>query len=265
MQNEKVVSTNSSVESAFALLKLFAGATEPIGLSDMARQLELPLSTTHRVVSSLCTGEFLTQPYAGGPYSPGLRVRELLNALYNRYPIRRHSMKALRSLSDASGQAAALYVLFGTHSLRIAGAQDRQQVHRPLLIGETRPLASSPSGRVILAHRPHPTDSHATMAPDEHAETADIRARGYLATAADALRSVTFPLVGANGEAFAAVAVEGATLEFSEPTARQIRAWQEIVNQLQESCIAHPEWTILPFGEGATEGIELPAGGGNHP
>ncbi|MFG1621769.1 IclR family transcriptional regulator [Kribbella sp. NPDC049227] len=243
LPRDEDASTNTSVENAFAVLNLFSAGTEALALSDIARLLDLPLSTAHRVVTTLCDAEFLSQQHAGGLYVTGLRVRELLNALYNRYPIRRRSARTLRELADATGQAAALYVPFGSHCLRIAGAQDRQQIHRPLLIGEALSLTSTPCGLVILAYAGPDQPEPAGAGP----RPAEIRSTGYLSTVTDGLRSVAFPLIDADGRAFAAIAVEGSTLEFREPARSKLSTWSRIVRRLQDQCREHPDWTATPF------------------
>lgn len=257
-ERTKPASANASVDNAFALLTLFAGTTEPIGLTELSRLLGLPLTTAHRVVTTLCDSEFLDQLYSGGPYVPGLRVQELLNAMYNRYPVRRRSTKVLRALADASGQAAVLYVRFGEHSLRIAGAQDRQQVHRPLLIGEALPMTDSPSGLVMLSYQA--TGQHR---PDVSGELGEqllqIGQAGFLSIASDGVRTVVYPLLDGRQEAFAALALEGATIEFARPTKRQIATWKSIVDDFQDQCTSHPEWTFTPFREADTRDLRLPS------
>jgi len=240
LPRDEEASTNTSVENAFAVLNLFSGGTEALALSDIARLLGLPLSTAHRIVTTLCDAEFLSQQHAGGLYVTGLRVRELLNALYNRYPIRRRAARTLRELAGTTGQAAALYVPFGAHCLRIAGAQDRQQIHRPLLIGEALSLTSTPCGMVLLANP-------GSGGQEPHRELAEIRRTGYLSTTTDGLRSVVFPLLDAEDRAFAVIAVEGSTLEFREPSRSKINGWSGIVRRLQDQCREHPDWTVTPF------------------
>ncbi|WP_329000095.1 helix-turn-helix domain-containing protein [Kribbella sp. NBC_00709] len=242
MPTDEEASTNTSVENAFAVLNLFSGGTEALALSDIARLLGLPLSTAHRIVTTLCDAEFLSQQHAGGLYVTGLRVRELLNALYNRYPIRRRAARTLRELAGTTGQAAALYVPFGAHCLRIAGAQDRQQIHRPLLIGEALSLRSTPCGLVLLAYA-----GSDDPAPEHQRELAEIRRTGHLSTTTDGLRSVVFPLLDAEDRAFAVIAVEGSTLEFKEPTRTKVNSWGGIVRRLQDQCREHPDWTMTPF------------------
>src|SRR4051812_6680700 len=257
-QRAKPAAANASVDNAFALLTLFAGTTEPIGLTELSRLLDLPLTTAHRVVTTLCDTEFLEQLYSGGPYVPGLRVQELLNAMYNRYPVRRRSTKVLRALADASGQAAVLYVRFGEHSLRIAGAQDRQQVHRPLLIGEALPMIDSPSGLVMLAYQA--TGQHRPDVSGELGEQLlEIGRAGFLSIASGGVRTVVYPLLDGRQEAFAALALEGAMIEFAKPTRRQIATWKSIVDGFQDQCTSHPEWTFTPFRQADTRDLRLPS------
>lgn len=248
---------NSSTDSAFAVLRLFASATGPLGVTDIARSIGLPLSTTHRVVSTLIDTEYLERHRHGSEYQPGLRVRELLLSMHARFPLRAAATPMLRQLASESGQAAVLQARFGHRSLRVCGISDHQIVHRPLLIGQAEALHESPGGRVILAFQPlafraeyltrigQPTDVLT-------AELASVRAEAVLQHVKAGLRSIAFP-VRVGGGAVGAIVLEGSPLTFGPPGARRIARWRDAVARLEEFAATHADVLSGPFA--ATLGL----------
>lgn len=248
---------NASVEHAFAVLRLLATADSPIGVADIGRQLGLSLTTTHRVVTTLCEADYVSQQGEGGKYQAGIRVRELLMTLYRRYPIRAAATPAMRELARLTGQAATLTVRFGDRALRIAGVQDHQYVHRPLLIGEMTPLGIGAASRSILAGQDERTVSAQLTALRGILKASEIKALrtelkrahevGYVLTDSDGLTVVALPLDNPLGTTIAAISLEGATVQFRPPRPQQLRKLQAVVARLQRDCLEAPETLSGPF------------------
>lgn len=248
---------NTSVEHAFAILRLLATADAAIGVADIARELGLSLTTTHRVLTTLCEADYVSQQREGGKYETGIRVREVLMTLYHRYPLRSAATSTMRELARLSEQAATLTVRFGDRALRIAGVRDHQYVHRPLLIGEMTPLHVGPASRVILAGQPTAAVKAYVAARTRElgarhsrmlrAELDQIRLDGHLLDQSDGLTTVAFPLTNADGMAVAAVALEGATVQFRAPSGPRLRRWARVVAELQQECLAAPDTLVGPF------------------
>ena len=248
---------NASVENAFAVIRLLAMADAPIGVADIARQLGMSLTTTHRVVTTLCEADFVSQRGEGGKYEPGLRVRELMMALYRRYPIRSAATPTMRELARLSGQAATLTVRFGNLALRIAGVQDHKYVHRPLLIGEATPLGVGAAALAILAGQDENArksilaalrgriDADTRKRIPTEIETA--RAARYVTQESDGLTVVAFPVCNLDRIAVAAIALEGASVQFRTPRAYEIKKMLAVVARFQARCDARPELLSGPF------------------
>lgn len=244
---------NSSTDSAFAVLRLFASAPGPLSVTEIARSIGLPLSTTHRVVSTLTDTEYLERHRRSGEYQPGLRVRELLSSMHARFPLRAASTPTLRQLASESRQAAVLQVRFGDRSLRVCGISDHQIVHRPLLIGQAEALHQSPGGRVILAFQPPGFRADYLARLDKPVrglttELATVRSAAVLEHVEAGLRSIAFP-VRVGGGAVGAIVLEGSPLTFGPPEARLITRWRDAVAALEEIAETQADVLSGPFAE----------------
>jgi DNA-binding IclR family transcriptional regulator len=260
---------NQSVEHAFAVLKLFAHTAEPMGIVDISRRLGLSLGTCHRVLTTMCAAGFASQGHDGGKYEPGLRVRELLLALYGRFPIRAASMSTLKELTARSGLASSLSVPLGDVALRVGGVPDRLILHRPLQLGMVSELHIGAAPRAILASLPearrlaYVRRQLPRSQPAREAllgELDEIRARGHVITESPGLRSVAFPIRNGDGHAIAAVALEGASAHFTEPPARKLAQWRSLVAKLELLCQADPSLARGPFDHLPLGDIDLEVG-----
>ena len=254
MTSKPATTPNPTVDSAFAILQLFARVDSPLGVSEIARAIDLPLSTTHRVVSTMVEVGYLQQREPSSDYEPGLEVRELLAALQRRYRIRTAAMPALRRLASMSGWAVVLVVRFGRQGLRVTGVRDRQLVHRPLQIGEVHPLHEMSGGLTLLAFQP-PAFLTAYLADEPDAAGVNevirqIRRDGHLVRLDHGMHSVAFPVRNPAGTASAAVVLEGAAVSFGAPTERQLKSWARPIETIEALGAKEPELFIDPFESG---------------
>jgi IclR family transcriptional regulator, KDG regulon repressor len=245
---------NQSVEHAFAALKLFAKADRPLGVVEISRRLALSLGTAHRVLNTLCDSAYVEQVAEGGKYIPGLRLRELLLALYSRFPIRAAAHPFLRAMSETSGLACVLSVPLGNRALRIAGVQDRHVLHRPLQLGLTTALHKTVAAQTILSWMPEDRRAHylADFVPpgsrDSVAALIEVARRAdYLVAESATLTAIAFPVRDANGLGVASIAMEGAPVHFPALSDDQVARWQSIVERLEELCVTDPAVARGPF------------------
>lgn len=70
---------SSSVVRAMRILELLAGSEKPLGLSRIAQELDIPKSTTHKVLRDL-VGEGFVETVDSGAYEIGLRAFEVGSA-----------------------------------------------------------------------------------------------------------------------------------------------------------------------------------------
>lgn len=142
---------NSSVDQAFDVLALISASIEPVGVTQLARDLGVPTSTAHRVIATLEGAGYLSRDTTGSKYQLGLGAQEMAHALLRRFPLESASLPCLTKLAASTGETAVLCARIGFYRLRLASAEGTNDVHAAPRLGQTARLEETAGGRVILA------------------------------------------------------------------------------------------------------------------
>lgn len=143
-----------ALRRGLAVLVALAGRPGPVSAGALARELELPRSTTYHLLSELVTAGFVTHLPEERRYGLGVAAFELGSAYLRHDPLERLATPLLRELVDDTGLTAHLGVLHGNESLYLV--QERPSRPQTLVtdIGVRLPAQLTASGRAILAHLP---------------------------------------------------------------------------------------------------------------
>lgn len=145
-----------SVRNALRVFEEVA-ASQPVGLSELARTLDMPKSSVQRALNTLADSGWLRYDLAHpGAWVVTARFSVLADASPAVIAARDASRSALRALADATGGNAGLFVLDGDQMVLVAGPEE--QTLR-LLDAELGPLPVhlSAAGRAILSRLPDAT------------------------------------------------------------------------------------------------------------
>jgi IclR family transcriptional regulator, KDG regulon repressor len=123
-----------------------------LGLGDLARELELPKSTLHRICAILVARGWAVRDEQGR-YEPGVRAIGLGSRAAD-LPIIIGFRNAVSGLMTRHDETTCLAVLDGLESVFIAIEETSQPVRLQTWVGRRAPAFASASGRVILAARP---------------------------------------------------------------------------------------------------------------
>lgn len=145
---------SQSLEIGLAILRTFTAARPVLGIADIATELNLSRSTTHRYVITLQALGYVEQG-ARRKYQLGQRVSDLgllaLNATKPRGP----SLPFLRALRDRVGYTVSLALLDGTEIVYAARAYGHRtgQYHADLgrRVGSRVPASCTATGKTLLA------------------------------------------------------------------------------------------------------------------
>lgn len=196
------------VDRALDLLVAVVGAAKPVSLMEIAAETGVDKTTAQRLLTSLVERGLLTRDGASRRYDVGPALYGLAAAVNARSTIRALAAPHLADLRDASGETSSLHLLAGDHRVCVDGAESRHPVRRVVPLGESIPLQSGPSGKVILAHlqqaereRVYASAGVAGAARDalEHLLT-QVRATRVMQTESDrthGIRAVSAPIFGA--------------------------------------------------------------------
>src|SRR5581483_10820572 len=148
---------SQSLERGLAILGCFTPSRPVLGIADIADELGMSRSTTHRYVITLVALGYLEQG-ASRKYRLGLRVTDLGMSALNSTGLREHARPYLEELRQRSSYTAGLGVLDGTEVLYVDRARSfrrgQNQTDLGLQAGSRVPSHATAMGKLLLAHLP---------------------------------------------------------------------------------------------------------------
>lgn len=252
---------SSSARRALRILETVGDAGAPIGVTEIARRLDLPPGTVFRGLDALERSGYVARYQASSRYVLGGAVGRLRQSLFAGFHIREVCLPYLRQLAFASGETTSLAVPIGWYAVRIAAAPGTNEVTSSPPLGEVRLLGAGSAAKAILAFAPPDTvprclawaRRHGLRPPAAKAlavELDDIRRRGFAVEQTEfAAGHAALALPIRDGErAIAAIAVEGPVLDLGRPDYHDdLGRWVEIVHAIEALVRARPAQFRNPF------------------
>lgn len=219
-----------SLSRGLALLEVLRNAQRPMSGTELAEATQQPLSTVHRLMQVLISGEYAyrhgTKRYFASP-----KTLVPLNLYHPLNVLRREAREHLRAMRDQFRQTASVLVFLGTERLVLELAVENDSLSPYHATHLKSPLSGAATGKVLLASLspaerakllgpgplPRPTqNSIADMAALE-AELDVVRSRGF-AVAIDenhiGLSAAAAPILASPGHVIGCLALAGLTSTF---------------------------------------------------
>lgn len=237
----------TSVGKALALLDALGAGSPSLGVSELARRVELPKSTAFRLLACLEQAGYVDR--LGTEYRLGQRLFELGNQIAHCRPsgLRDIALPYMSDLQERSQQTVHLAVLDGVDVLYLEKLFGHRATRAPSHVGRRVPAACCGLGKAMLAYSSPALVNEVLSAGLERrtpytismsrlflAELAEIRRVGVAFDREEAvlgLTCVAAPILK-DGSAVAAVSVTGPTSSF-DPTnlASRIRQAAAAISQ----------------------------------
>lgn len=150
MDDDQQASENQSVARAVAVLNLLAASNVPVGVRELARQLDVAPSIAQRLVRTLSKGGFIEQIPETSRYTIGYRTFLVGNAYIGQSSIHSVAMPELYALADQHVNGF-LGVLRDRAVVYLANVQSNGPIaltHRP---GSQTYLHSTSLGKALMA------------------------------------------------------------------------------------------------------------------
>jgi IclR family pca regulon transcriptional regulator len=151
-------SQSQSLERGLAILSAFKPARPELGISELARELGLTRSTSHRYVATLARLGYLQQNAVSRKYRLGPRVLDLGFSAINSMELRQIASTHLQQLSDETNHTVNMAILDGADIVYIERCRSAQQGQREidlnLHVGSRLPAYCTSMGKVLLAGLP---------------------------------------------------------------------------------------------------------------
>jgi IclR family pca regulon transcriptional regulator len=251
---------SQSLERGLAVLTAFSPDRPVLGVTELARELGLTRSTTHRYVATLASLGFLEQDPGSRHYRLGPRVLDLGFSVLGSMELREVATPHLRLLAETTGHTANLAIRDDTDVVlidRMRGRPGRyHQLEFTLHVGSRIPAYCSATGKVLLAFLPRSdlerllehidlvqrgpktlTERGALLAELERVRLAGIAVNDE--ELASALRSIAAPVRRRSGEVVAAVnvSIPWSPVPMSELVSRLGPAVQATANDISARVI----------------------------
>jgi len=148
---------SQSLERGLAILGCFTPKRPVLGIADIADELGMSRSTTHRYVITLVALGYLEQG-ASRKYRLGLRVTDLGMSALNSTGLREHAHPYLEELRQRTSYTTSLGVLDGSEVLYVDRVRSfrrgQGKIDLNLHPGSRLPVYCSAMGKLLLAHLP---------------------------------------------------------------------------------------------------------------
>ncbi len=150
---------SQSLERGLAILGCFTPKRPVLGIADIADELGMSRSTTHRYVITLVALGYLEQG-ASRKYRLGLRVTDLGMSALNSTGLREHAHPYLEELRQRTSYTTSLGVLDGTDVLYVHRVRSfrrgQGKIELDLHTGSRLPAYATSIGKLLLASLPDP-------------------------------------------------------------------------------------------------------------
>ncbi|MCT4608281.1 MAG: IclR family transcriptional regulator [Pelagimonas sp.] len=248
-----------SVDRALAILEQIANMRTGARVSELAQDLDLPVSTVHRLLTTLERRRFVQQD----PQTDHWRVGQRAHSVGESYSLHDQlvlpARPLLRQLRDRTRETANLGVIQAEEAVTIAQVESREIMRAIAPPGGRVPVLNSGMGKAIVATWPdeaianlverqglRPMTSTSLRSPNEvYREIARIRALGFAVDDEEyvvGMRCVAAVVRSAEGEAIAALSVSGLAARVTAESIPEIAAHVcEMAKALTDKIASTPE------------------------
>jgi len=224
-----------SLKKSLQVLEALAKERENgIGITQLSKQLNLPKSTIHQILSTFKSARFVGQNPEDKKYRLGLRIFELGNIVQSQLEIRKIAHPYLYDLSRKTNETTYLVVLEGSRIVYIDCVESTARLRAHPVFGIKVPLYCTGLGKAIMAFLPEErinkiiqeeglerfTENTITDPEVLKQELKEVQKRGYSIDNMEheeGIQCVGAPIRNHRGEVFAAVSISGPSQRFNPP------------------------------------------------
>ena len=206
-----------SLERALNILSFFAEKKTGLTLTEVSQKLEVNMSTTFRILSTLEKHGFIQKNEHGHKYFLGISVAKLCSEFMTAYPFKDIALPFMEQLQKEYHETVALYAIKSVkHNERvcIARVESDYSLRRVVNVGDSMPLTRSAAGNVLMAYLPEKDQRHLlSLEPLLSMEDlANIKQSGYAISDSSreiGIAGIAAPIFDASDHVAASLAITG--------------------------------------------------------
>lgn len=142
-----------AIDRALAVLGVLAEASQPMGVTEIARQIGLPKSVVHYHVTALVRNRYV-EARPDRRYHLGYAALRLGRGSYTNLELRSRALPHMRALHHDTCETVTLSVLIGRERVYVDQLVSPHEIKLAVELGRPIPLHAGASGRAILAFLP---------------------------------------------------------------------------------------------------------------
>lgn len=225
-----IMRTTDGAERVVRVLDLLGSEPDGVGVSEVARELDVHRSTASRLLGTLAANGMAERDPMTRRYRLGARIVGLAATAVARLPVVSQARPELEALSSVTAETANLAILDGVHVVYVDQVTPAQTVVMASWVGRRSPVHASSSGKVLMAfgdprtreallrrRRFDALTERTVVQPGALREVLeDVRRRGYASSDGElepGLVSIAAPVL-ADGRAIAAISISGPGYRF---------------------------------------------------
>jgi DNA-binding IclR family transcriptional regulator len=141
------------VDRTLDFLEMFAREKRPLSLSEIARLMEIPISSCHDLVQAMHARGYLYELAPRAGYYPTLRLQILGKEIGDNDPVVMRAELILRSLRDTLDESVLLSKVNGMNASYLLALESKHPLRFQAKVGDdVRSLYATSGGKAILAH-----------------------------------------------------------------------------------------------------------------
>ena len=228
-----------SLTRGLSVLQCLARAEGGLTLTDIAQRVQLPPSTTHRLLSTLEKMGYVYQAGDLAHWYVGMEAFAVGSSFLSNRDFVAQSHAYMRRLMEQAGETTNLAILDGTEAVFIDQVQCRETMRTIVKLGSRVPLHASGVGKAIFASLPNDqidamlkvrglpriTENTITSPETMWASIRVIRQRGWSFDDEEHLpgtRCVAAPFYDEHAEPLGAISIAGPTSRLPDDRIKQL-------------------------------------------
>ena len=222
-----------SVIKSLNILNLFSDSRRELSISEIGKALDLGLSTTYRLLSTLKYKNYIEQNSLNLKYKLSYAFLNKAFLVSNSEAnIIKNSMPYLENLRDFTKESISLAVLDGISIVYIAKVDSYEDLRTNIKIGKKMPACKTALGKILLAHLPveklyklFNKDKFLISNPCYNLNLSEykqflekIKEEGIAfdnEECVPGIRCIAAPIIDINGKVSTAISISGPTIRFT--------------------------------------------------
>ena len=153
----QVPTQRGALTTGLRTLELLVSSHSPLGVTDIAGQLDLDKANAHRTLAALVRLGYVEQDPSTRRYNASVKVVELARSVLDSRDLTVVAAPHLKSLWAASGENTHLAVLAGNHVVYVSTLNGTTLLSANAAIGQSGPLHCTATGKSLIANLPRGT------------------------------------------------------------------------------------------------------------